>query len=62
MYYDQPGYSSGGALSAHSWFDAHLHGYGLYIVKQLMNEVTYCRHLNGNYWYLVKNLHDTDEE
>ncbi len=37
-----------------------LQGYGLYIVKQLMNEVTYCRHLNGNYWYLMKNLHDSD--
>lgn len=39
-----------------------LHGYGLYIAKQLMNEVTYCRHLNGNYWYLVKDLHNTDDE
>jgi serine/threonine-protein kinase RsbW len=39
-----------------------LHGYGLYIAKHLLNEVTYCRHLNGNYWYLVKNLHVTDEE
>jgi serine/threonine-protein kinase RsbW len=38
-----------------------LQGYGLYIVKHLMNEVTYCRHLNGNYWYLVKNLHDTED-
>jgi serine/threonine-protein kinase RsbW len=38
-----------------------LQGYGLYIAKHLLNEVTYCHHLNGNYWYLVKNLHDTED-
>ena len=33
-----------------------VHGYGLFIARNLMNEVTYRRHADGNHWYLLKEL------
>lgn len=33
-----------------------VHGYGLFIVKNLMDEVDYTRLPKGNHWRLVKNL------
>ncbi len=33
-----------------------IHGYGLFLVKNLMDDVSYCRHDERNCWHLVKNL------
>ncbi len=34
----------------------HVRGYGLYLMKQLMDEVVYQPMLGGNHWRLIKNL------
>ncbi|MBK8904181.1 MAG: ATP-binding protein [Anaerolineaceae bacterium] len=31
-------------------------GYGLFLVQELMDQVDYCTTVDGNSWYLVKNL------
>ena len=33
-----------------------VHGYGLFLMDKLMDEVTYCPEAGGNHWRLVKNL------
>jgi serine/threonine-protein kinase RsbW len=33
-----------------------IHGYGLFLIKNLMDEVDYTRMPEGNHWRLVKNL------
>ncbi|MBK7894900.1 MAG: ATP-binding protein [Anaerolineaceae bacterium] len=33
-----------------------IRGYGLFIIKNLMDTVDYCSDANGNSWHLVKNL------
>lgn len=36
--------------------EGQVHGYGLFIVKNLMDEVVYQRQLDGNFWCLAKKL------
>jgi serine/threonine-protein kinase RsbW len=36
--------------------EAHDHGYGLFLMRSLMDEVTYTSQPEGNYWVLVKHL------
>jgi serine/threonine-protein kinase RsbW len=36
--------------------EAHDHGYGLFLIRSLMDEVTYTPRPEGNYWELVKHL------
>lgn len=36
--------------------EAHMHGYGLFIMKKLMDEVEYKPKPEGNYWHLRKKL------
>jgi serine/threonine-protein kinase RsbW len=36
--------------------EAHDHGYGLFLMRSLMDEVTYTSQPEGNYWLLVKHL------
>lgn len=36
--------------------EGQVHGYGLFLVRQLMDEVTYDPQPDGNRWRLVKNL------
>ena len=36
--------------------EGQVHGYGLFLVKNLMDDVLYCRQINGNCWHLAKNL------
>ena len=36
--------------------EGQIHGYGLYIIKSLMDEVSYTRKGERNCWYLLKNL------
>jgi serine/threonine-protein kinase RsbW len=36
--------------------EAHDHGYGLFLMRNLMDEVTYASGPAGNYWSLVKYL------
>ena len=36
--------------------EAHDHGYGLFLMRSLMDEVTYTSRSEGNYWSLVKHL------
>ena len=36
--------------------EGQVHGYGLFLVKNVMDEVTYSRQPDGNYWQLVKML------
>jgi serine/threonine-protein kinase RsbW len=38
--------------------DSQIHGYGLFIIKSLMDEVTYTRQGQHNCWYLMKNLEE----
>ena len=36
--------------------EAHDHGYGLFLIRRLMDEVTYMSRPEGNHWALVKHL------
>lgn len=36
--------------------EAQLHGYGLFIIRELMDELSYNAQTDGNRWRLVKNL------
>ena len=36
--------------------EAHDHGYGLFLMRSLMDEVTYTARPEGNHWALVKHL------
>ena len=36
--------------------EAHDHGYGLFLMRSLMDEVTYTSRPEGNHWALVKHL------
>jgi serine/threonine-protein kinase RsbW len=36
--------------------DPQIHGYGLFLIQQLLDEVTYQPQSGNNYWRLVKNL------
>ena len=36
--------------------EAHDHGYGLFLIRSLMDEVTYTSRPEGNHWALVKHL------
>lgn len=36
--------------------EGQVNGYGLFIVRNLMDEVTYQREPEGNFWYLTKKL------
>ncbi len=36
--------------------EAQIHGYGLFLVRQLMDEMVYTPQGNNNHWHLVKNL------
>jgi serine/threonine-protein kinase RsbW len=36
--------------------EAHDHGYGLFLMRSLMDEVTYVPQPKGNHWSLVKHL------
>jgi len=36
--------------------EGQVHGYGLFLVRNVMDEVTYSRHPDGNCWRLAKNL------
>jgi serine/threonine-protein kinase RsbW len=36
--------------------EGQVHGYGLFIIKSLMDEVTYSRQHDCNHWRLAKNL------
>ena len=36
--------------------EAHDHGYGLFLMRSLMDEVTYTSRPEGNHWSLVKHL------
>ena len=36
--------------------EAHDHGYGLFLMRSLMDEVTYASQPEGNHWALVKHL------
>ena len=36
--------------------EAHDHGYGLFLMRSLMDEVTYTSQPEGNHWALVKHL------
>ena len=36
--------------------EAHDHGYGLFLMRSLMDEVTYTSRPEGNHWVLVKHL------
>ena len=36
--------------------EAHDHGYGLFLMRSLMDEVTYTSRPEGNHWELVKHL------
>jgi serine/threonine-protein kinase RsbW len=38
--------------------EGQIHGYGLFLIKSLMDEVIYTRNANSNSWYLVKNLEE----
>ena len=36
--------------------EAQVHGYGLFLIRNLMDDVTYTSHAGKNHWNLVKNL------
>ncbi|MCB0191894.1 MAG: ATP-binding protein [Anaerolineae bacterium] len=36
--------------------EPNIHGYGLFLMHQLLDEVDYKSDQNNNYWHLVKNL------
>jgi serine/threonine-protein kinase RsbW len=36
--------------------EAHDHGYGLFLIRSLMDEVRYTSRPDGNYWLLMKHL------
>ena len=36
--------------------EAHDHGYGLFLIRSLMDEVTYTSQPEGNHWVLTKHL------
>jgi serine/threonine-protein kinase RsbW len=38
--------------------EGQIHGYGLFLIKSLMDEVIYTRNADRNSWYLVKNLEE----
>ncbi len=45
--------------------EGQIHGYGLFLIKSLMDEVIYTRNADGNNWYLLKNLalvHSSEEK
>ncbi len=44
------------AVPAPNLNEGQVHGYGLFLVKNVMDEVTYSRLVDGNYWRLVKML------
>ncbi len=36
--------------------DVQIHGYGLFLARNLMDDVSYTRHPDGNTWQLIKHL------
>lgn len=54
--FDQGGLFDEGLVQEPDLEEGQVHGYGLFIVKNLMDEVTYTRLLEGNSWSLAKNL------
>lgn len=34
--------------------DVHIHGYGLFLIRELMDQVTYLPQHGNNYWHLIK--------
>lgn len=40
-----------------SMHEAQIHGYGLFLIRNLMDTVTYTPQAGGNHWCLVKNLY-----
>ena len=44
------------ALQEPNLEEGQIHGYGMYIIKSLMDEVSYTRQKDSNRWYLMKNL------